>query len=179
MQAELRLKTGSPGGEQAKSHFVPPKAPSAFDSSRNPSQRLPANIAAKPEQFGMSQQREAPYGIPSPQFQATPSSHASSPSHIKSPRFPFQGVMSPVGMEPRSQILPQPRNFAQTSPQMRMHHPDTPDSKSMLPAGSASMVPRAPTAYYPSPFQKHYDQLGMWPSLVVLAILLTGCRTGI
>lgn len=146
-----------------KPNFMPPKPVSALDHpaiNRNPSQRLPAGIASKPEQFGISQHREAPYGIPSPQFQATPSSHASSPPHTKSPRFPYQGMMSPVGVEPRTQLLPLPRNFNQASPPVGIHHSESADSKSILPAGTAPMAPRAPAAYYPSPFQKHYDQLG-------------------
>lgn len=139
---------------------MPPKAaPSAVGA--RPNQRHPAGIASKPETFGMSQ-REGAYGIPSPQFQATPTSHVSSPSHAKSPGFGFQGAMSPV--EGRPQLLPQPRTFSQTSPPaISMPQTDSSDAKPQS-RGAGAMGPRgarvAAAAYYPSPFQKHYDQLG-------------------
>ncbi|KAJ5835013.1 hypothetical protein N7447_001039 [Penicillium robsamsonii] len=154
VQAELRLKTGAPGAPPKANPM--PKAPSA---GARPTQRHPAGIASKPETFGMSQ-REGAYGIPSPQFQATPTSHVSSPSHAKSPGFGFQGAMSPV--EGRPQLLPQPRTFSQTSPPaISMPQTEPSDSK---PQSRGAMGPRgarvAAAAYYPSPFQKHYDQLG-------------------
>ncbi|KAJ5130487.1 uncharacterized protein N7515_006526 [Penicillium bovifimosum] len=161
VQAELRLKTGAPGAPP-KANPVPPKAaPSAAGPRAN--QRHPAGIASKSEAFGMSQ-REGAYGMPSPQFQATPTSHVSSPSHAKSPGFGFQGGMSPVGVDSqagRPQLLPQPRTFNQTSPpaiSMPQTEPSDPKSQSR-----GAMGPRgarvAAAAYYPSPFQKHYDQL--------------------
>lgn len=140
---------------------MPPKsAPSAVGARSN--QRHPAGIASKPETFGMSQ-REGAYGIPSPQFQATPTSHVSSPSHAKSPGFGFQGAMSPVEAG-RPQLLPQPRSFSQTSPPaISMPQTEPSDSKPQS-RGAGAMGPRgarvAAAAYYPSPFQKHYDQLG-------------------
>lgn len=109
-------------------------------------------------------QREGAYGIPSPQFQATPTSHVSSPSHAKSPGFGFQG-MSPVNVDSqtgRPQLLPQPRTFNQTSPPaISMPQTEPSDPKSQ-PRSAGAMGPRArvAAAYYPSPFQKHYDQLG-------------------
>jgi len=143
---------------------VPPKTAPA--GARN--QRHPAGIASKSEAFGMSQ-REGAYGIPSPQFQATPTSHASTPSHAKSPGFGFQGTMSPgVESQGRPQLLPQPRSFSQTSPPaISMPQTEPSDSKPQ-PRGAGAMGPRgarvAAAAFYPSPFQKHYDQLGMSPS---------------
>ncbi|KGO64045.1 hypothetical protein PITC_012820 [Penicillium italicum] len=158
VQAELRLKTGAPGAPPKANPMPPKAAPSAVGA--RPNQRHPAGIASKPETFGMSQ-REGAYGIPSPQFQATPTSHVSSPSHAKSPGFGFQGAMSPV--EGRPQLLPQPRTFSQTSPPaISMPHTDPSDAKPQ-PRGAGAMGPRgarvAAAAYYPSPFQKHYDQL--------------------
>jgi hypothetical protein len=102
VQAELRLKTGAPGAPP-KANPMPPKA--APSAGARPNQRHPAGIASKPETFGMSQ-REGAYGIPSPQFQATPTSHVSSPSHAKSPGFGFQGAMSPVEGRPSSSPNP-------------------------------------------------------------------------
>lgn len=158
VQAELRLKTGAPGAP-LKANPMPPKAPNV--AGGRPNQRHPAGIASKPEAFGMSQ-REGAYGIPSPQFQATPTSHVSSPSHAKSPGFGFQGAMSPVEAG-RPQLLPQPRSFGQSSPPaISMPHNEPSDPKAQSRGGA--MGPRgarvAAAAYYPSPFQKHYDQLG-------------------
>ncbi|KAJ5163586.1 uncharacterized protein N7500_005416 [Penicillium coprophilum] len=143
-------------GRSPKANPMPPKAAPTAGARPNP--RHPAGIASKPETFGMSQ-REGAYGIPSPQFQATPTSHVSSPSHAKSPGFGFQGAMSPV--EGRPQLLPQPRTFSQTSPPaISMPQSEPSDSK---PQSRGAMGPRgarvAAAAYYPSPFQKHYDQL--------------------
>ncbi|KAJ5239974.1 hypothetical protein N7468_004593 [Penicillium chermesinum] len=123
-----------------------------------PVQRHPAGLTSKPDAFAMSQ-REGAYGVPSPQFQATPTSHVSSPSHTKSPGFGFQGAMSPVGVDQqggRPQLLPQPRTFNnQTSPPaISMPQTDPTDPKSRGARGQ-----RVAAAYYPSPFQKHYDQL--------------------
>jgi hypothetical protein len=171
VQAELRLKTGAPGAPPKANPLPPKAAPNAAGARAN--QRHPAGIASKSEAFGMSQ-REGAYGMPSPQFQATPTSHVSSPSHAKSPGFGFQGGMSPVGVDSqaggRPQLLPQPRTFNQTSPPaISMPQTEPSDSKSQSRAGA--MGPRgarvAAAAYYPSPFQKHYDQLGK-PALALL-----------
>lgn len=160
VQAELRLKTGAPGAAAKPApNPMPPKSAPAPPGPR-PGQRHPAGIASKPDAFGISQ-REGAYGVSSPQFQATPTSHVSSPSHAKSPGFAFQGGgMSPVGVESqagRPQLLPQPRTFNnQTSPPaISMPHTDPSDAKPRRPGAG-----RVPSAYYPSPFQKHYDQLG-------------------
>lgn len=175
VQAELRLKTGTPGGPQPKP-VMAPKPPTTLERAavnRNSVQRHPqAGIAPKSaESFGLPQHRDGAYGMPSPQFQATPPSHVSSPSHTKSPGFGFQGAMSPIGMDAqvqqqqgRSQLLPQSRNLNQASPPMGLQQSDN-DPKA-LPGSRNSRVPSA--AYYPSPFQKHYDQLGMFSRLPLL-----------
>ncbi|KAJ5692809.1 hypothetical protein N7462_002232 [Penicillium macrosclerotiorum] len=156
VQAELRLKTGAPGA--AKANPGPPKTAPGPTGPRSV-QRHSAGLASKPDAFGLSQ-RDGAYGVSSPQFQATPTSHVSSPSHAKSPGFGFQG-MSPVGVEAqgagRPQLLPQPRAFSnQTSPPaISMPQTDPTDAKLRGPRGAA----RVAAAYYPSPFQKHYDQL--------------------
>lgn len=169
VQAELRLKTGNPGGGPAKQNILPPKPPSALECAAvnlNSAQRHPpAGIAPKSDQFGMAQHREGAYGIPSPQFQATPQSHVSSPSNTKSPGFPFQAAISPVGMDPqgqhgRPQLLPQPRSFTQASKAMKVPQSNLNEPKSNLPGSTAPLASRAASAFYPSPFQKHYDQLG-------------------
>ncbi|KAJ5105902.1 hypothetical protein NUU61_003249 [Penicillium alfredii] len=159
VQAELRLKTGAPGAPTKSTPMASTKPAAAGGAAGSRSaQRHPTGIASKPEAFGISQ-RDAAYGMPSPQFQATPSSHVSSPSHTKSPGFAFQGAMSPEtqGSGSRPQLLPQPRTFGQTSPpaiSMPQTEPADPKSRAMGPRGG-----RVAAAYYPSPFQKHYDQL--------------------
>ncbi|ODM19242.1 hypothetical protein SI65_05859 [Aspergillus cristatus] len=167
VQAELRLKTGTPGGPPQPKPVMAPKPPTTLERAavnRNSVQRHPqAGIAPKSaEPFGLPQHRDGAYGMPSPQFQATPPSHVSSPSHTKSPGFGFQGAMSPIGMDAqvqqqqgRPQLLPQSRNLNQASPPMGMQQSDN-DPKA-LPGSRNSRVPSA--AYYPSSFQKHYDQL--------------------
>ncbi|GIJ87712.1 hypothetical protein Asppvi_006625 [Aspergillus pseudoviridinutans] len=167
VQAELRLKAGAPPGAPIKPNIMAAKPPSTLDRaavSRTSAQRLPAGIAPKGEPFAMS--RDGAYGIPSPQFQATPSSHVSSPSHTKSPGFAFQGGMSPNGMDAqhaqhaRSQLNPHSRNLSQTSPPISIGQPESTDPKSAVPGATGPRVSRVPSAaYYPSPFQKHYDQL--------------------
>ncbi|OOQ81551.1 bZIP transcription factor [Penicillium brasilianum] len=153
VQAELRLKTGAPGSS-AKPNPVPAKS----GPIPRPTQRHPAGIASKPDAFAISQ-RDGAYAVPSPQFQATPTSHVSSPSHAKSPGYGFQAGMSPVEVNAqgggRPQLLPQPRTFtSQTSPGAISMPQTDPTEKSRGPRGA-----RVAAAYYPSPFQKHYDQL--------------------
>ncbi|KAF9891150.1 hypothetical protein FE257_005086 [Aspergillus nanangensis] len=164
VQAELRLKASAPGGPPNKPTApMTTKPPSSLERAainRNSAQRHPPGIAPK-EPFGMSQNREGAYGIPSPQFQATPPSHVSSPSHAKSPGFGFPGGISPVGVDPqqaRSQALSHSRNISHTSPPMSINQSDSGEPKSTLP-GAGPRAPRVASAYYPSPFQKHYDQL--------------------
>lgn len=180
VQAELQLKSGTPGGApQPKPAPMAPKQPSTLERAavnRTSAQRHhQAGIAPKTsEPFGISQNRDSAYGVPSPQFQATPSSHVSSPSHTKSPGFGFQGAMSPVGLDPqqaqkqqqqqgRPQLLPQPGNFNQASPPMSLPLSENdPKPGVSVPGGTRPRAARVPsTAYYLSPFQKHYDQLGM------------------
>ncbi|EAW09668.1 bZIP transcription factor [Aspergillus clavatus NRRL 1] len=167
VQAELRLKAGAPGGNPIKPSPMVAKPPSTLERvavNRSTAHRLPAGIAPKGDAFAMS--RDGAYGMPSPQFQATPSSHVSSPSHTKSPGFAFQGAMSPTGMDPaqaqhaRSQLNPHSRSLSQASPPLGIVRPDSVDPKSATPGGTGPRGTRMPSAaYYPSPFQKHYDQL--------------------
>ncbi|KAL2813503.1 hypothetical protein BDW59DRAFT_30900 [Aspergillus cavernicola] len=164
VQAELRLKTGSSSGP-GKPSPISTKAPSLQQAaiSRSSAQRHPSGLAPK-EPFSVPQSRDGGFGIPSPQFQATPPSHVSSPSHTKSPGYGFQGAISPAGVDPqaqhaRSQMISHSRNISQTSPPMSIGQPEPTDPKSAVPAGMGSRGSRLPSTYYPSPFQKHYDQL--------------------
>ncbi|KAJ6115548.1 hypothetical protein N7523_005965 [Penicillium sp. IBT 18751x] len=147
VQAELRLKTGAPG-TSAKANPMPPKSASGPPGLR-PGQRHVAGIASKPDAFGMSQ-REGAYGY------AYLARVFAVPRQIAWVR--LSGGMSPVGVDSQSgrpQLLPQPRTFNnQTSPPgMSMPQTDPTDPKPRGPRG------RNVAAYYPSPFQKHYDQL--------------------
>ncbi|KAL2868236.1 bZIP transcription factor [Aspergillus lucknowensis] len=164
VQAELRLKTGTPNGP-GKPSPITAKAPSLQQAaiSRSSAQRHPSGLAPK-EPFSVPPSRDGGFGIPSPQFQATPPSHVSSPSHSKSPGYGFQGAMSPVRVElqtqhARPQMISHSRNVSQTSPSMTIGQPEPTDPKSAVSGGMGSRTPRVPSAYYLSPFQKHYDQL--------------------
>lgn len=176
VQAELRLRSGAFGvGPLKPNNVVAPKQPSPLERAalnRNPAQTHKPGIAPKTEQPSMSQRpREGPYAVHSPHLQPTPPSHVSSPSNAKSPGFGLQGAMSPTGADfqaqqqqqhARPQLLSQPRGFNQAHPQMGIPHSESMEpvtSQPMMPSGSAAMTSRMPSAYYPSPFQKHYDQL--------------------
>ncbi|KAA8646222.1 bZIP transcription factor [Aspergillus tanneri] len=164
VQAELRLKAAGPAGIPGKLNPMAAKPPSLERAAinRNTAQRHPTGIAPKGEQFGLSQNREGAYGIPSPQYHATPSSHVSSPSHAKSPGFGFQGAMSPIGVDQppsRSQMLSHSRSISQASPPLSVGPSESGDPKPAVPGTSGPRGPRLPSAYFPSPFQKHYDQL--------------------
>ncbi|CEL07992.1 hypothetical protein BJX68DRAFT_84855 [Aspergillus pseudodeflectus] len=160
VQAELRLKAGTPNGP-GKPSPITAKAPSLQQAaiSRSSAQRHPSGLAPK-EPFSVPPSRDGGFSIPSPQFQATPPSHVSSPSHTKSPGYGFQGAMSPAGIDPQAQharsLISHSRNISQTSPPMSIGQPEPIDPKS---GPMGSRAPRVPSAYYPSPFQKHYDQL--------------------
>lgn len=160
VQAELRLKAAGPGHVKLNPFPLKQSNLERAAVNRNSLQRHQAGIAPK-EPFGMAQHHDGAYGIPSPQFQPTPPSHVSSPPHTKSPGFALQGTISPVESHAptRQQMLPQPRNIGQASPPMGMRQPESGDPKSNMP-GTATRAPRVSSAYYPSPFQKHYDQLG-------------------
>jgi hypothetical protein len=176
VQAELRLKTGNstaiPPPAAKPSNPLAPKQSSPLERaaiSRTSAQRHGSgSIAPKPDQPGVSQQREGAYNTTSPQPQQTPSSHVSSPSTGKSPGFALQGAMSPKTTDfsaqqqrARPPLLPQPRDFSQQQhamgiPQVGSMDPYGAATQSMMPGNT--MASRMP-AYYPTPFQKHYDQL--------------------
>jgi hypothetical protein len=173
------LKSGSPN---------PPRSKLAGSSTNqsSPLQRTAASrqhrhnagIAPKLEQTNVPQaHREGLYNIHSPQLQPTPSSHTSSPSTTKSPSFAFQGGMSPTGTDIQAQqqqqhnshphqrppLLSQQGTFGQGARPMTAPPSDSLEpivtSQSIMP-GTTINTTRMPPAYYLSPFQKHYDQLG-------------------
>jgi hypothetical protein len=175
VQAELRAK-GSP-------HLGPTKAPLVPTSQASPIQRAMMNrqqqarrptagIAPKLDPINPMVQpnREGAFSTQSPQLQPTPSSQTSSPSTSKSPGFAVQGGISPSTSDFQAQ-QPHPQQRSQQQPQLRPLNPSHPAMTGVAstPIGSAAGPPGPvpmttagglPSAYYPSPFQKHIDQLG-------------------
>ena len=173
------MKSGSPNPPRSKLAGSSANQSSPLQRTAASRQhRQNAGIAPKLEQTNVPQaHREGLYNIHSPQLQPTPSSHTSSPSTTKSPSFAFQGGMSPTGTDIQAQqqqqhnshphqrppLLPQPGTFSQGSRPMTAPPSDTLEpivtSQSIIP-GTTLNATRMPPAYYLSPFQKHYDQLG-------------------
>ncbi|OJD12018.1 hypothetical protein AJ78_07321 [Emergomyces pasteurianus Ep9510] len=137
VQAELRLKSGSP--------IMPPAKPARQSISQNsPLSRTALNrqsvnrhkvgMPQKLDQSNISQaHREDSYTTRSPQLHPTPISHVSSPSTAKSPGFGLQGGMTPPGAEIQS---PQQQNI----PQLHQHQrpPILPPSNSYNGNGNGS-----------------------------------------
>ncbi|KKK26868.1 bZIP transcription factor (MeaB) [Aspergillus rambellii] len=135
VQAELRLKAATPSAGPGKPSPMSAKTPSLQQAAvnRNSAQRHPSGLAPK-EPFSLSQSRDG-YGMPSPQFQATPPSHVSSPSHAKSPGYGFQTTFSSTTVDPqaqhaRSQMLSHSRNISQSSPPVSIGQPEPTEPKS-------------------------------------------------
>jgi len=171
VQAELRLKPGNATGMALpKPGALAPKQSSSPHAALRPNlglRHMPG-IAPKSDQQNSGQlNREGAYHIRSPQLQPTPPSHVSSPSTGRSPGFGLHGALSPRATEfpaqqqhphGRASMLAQPTGFAPTTT-VRLNHGDGVDatSQTMIPVGS--MASRIPSAFYPSPFHKHYDPL--------------------
>lgn len=105
----------------------------------------------------------------SPVVQPTPPSQRSSPSTTRSPGFPMQGLASPTtDLQPRQQypqqrqMQPMPHSAFQQQ-QQRAHNRSMSAHTMGQPYPRRSMhvpVSQTQAAYYPTSFQKHYDQLG-------------------
>jgi len=134
--------------------------------------RLPTGIAPKLEPIYpmVHASREGVFSNHSPQLQPTPPSQTSSPSTSKSPGFAMQGGISPTAAEfqaqqqqqqqlSRPQQRPPRRSLTQPTFQPMEGLP-APGPQPNLPLNTTATMPGVPSAYYPSPFQKHYDQLG-------------------
>ena len=189
VQAELRLKSGSPSVPPVNMapQMTQPSPLSRPPMTQQPTSRISGGIAPKPDTGrGPQAHREGIYSIHSPQLQPTPSSHVSSPSTAKSPGFPLQSAISPTttsdihssqqrhtfGPYPRPHILPHPGNFVPGPSIMTPSSAGDPVEPNMASRSSASGGPlnsssnnhtthsRGPSAYYMSPFQKPYEQLG-------------------
>lgn len=117
--------------------------------------------------------------VNSPLTQPTPPSQRSSPSTTRSPGYPLGGMASPTAdMQPRQ--FPQQRQM-QPMPQQFGHGPHRGHNRSMSAHTVGQPYPRrsmhipmsqAQTPYYPTSFQKHYDQLGKSTSLHPFLLLL-------
>lgn len=117
--------------------------------------------------------------VNSPLTQPTPPSQRSSPSTTRSPGYPLGGMGSPTAdMQPQRfpqqrQMQPIPQQFGQQ--QHRMHNRSMSANTVGQPYPRRSMhVPmsQTQTQYYPTSFQKHYDQLGKSTPICPLLFLL-------
>ncbi|KAK8199042.1 uncharacterized protein BKA78DRAFT_300931 [Phyllosticta capitalensis] len=184
VQAELRAKTGSPHLGPTR---MPPPAGSAVQQPP-PMQRAIMNrhhqarrsFAAMPQKVDV----DAAVQNHSPQSQPTPASHMSSPSTTatKSPNFmpSVSPNVGPVSQPQAQQQQQQPQQQQQLRPQppRQQYNPLPPPRPSIntqfnasngmsnaspvnAPAGANAMAGsnNGPSAYYPSPFQSHMDQL--------------------
>lgn len=140
---------------------------------------------------GGSNQDQPIFPTSSPQGHPTPPSHASSPNNgqMQSPLARHQGGMTP----PTSAVLAQPQQYQSmprqsqqpnqafyAAPKQSSRRPGSAQHQSSISAVSSHSAasqqsmnpsmsaihsggPPGPSAYYPSPFQRHIDQLGKFP----------------
>ena len=186
VQAELALK-GSP-------HLRPVQRPSTA-SQASPMQKAMLNrqqqvrqrpIAAPPLQTGnpASHRGQANFAG-SPTGQPTPPSQHSSPSTARSPGFGLRGGMTSPASDLQARN-PQQRPMAPAQrpsfpPQHRAHSRNlsSPATSRPLPSAQHPTSSAHQSGYYPSSFQKHYDQLGklspfLFPSSVCGALFVLG-----
>ncbi|OCL14968.1 hypothetical protein AOQ84DRAFT_279950 [Glonium stellatum] len=187
VQAELRAKTGSPNLGPTRtpaSANTSPNQPPMQRAIMNRHQQARRSIGVPPKAEGVHGlpliQPEGVLPNRSPLSQPTPSSHVSSPSTTatRSPNFiPQSGTsvspnFGPVAQQqhlrpqqpPRSQYTPL---MAPQRPSVITNHPASNGMSSASTVGSGagsvmtgSSTSGGPSAYYPSPFQSHMDQLG-------------------
>ncbi|THW89447.1 hypothetical protein D6D12_01280 [Aureobasidium pullulans] len=173
VQAELQMKTGSP----ALGHtYIPHHAPAPMAAA--PLQRTALNRqhARRSGQVypprvgpGAGAQSDLSFSARSPQGHPTPSSHASSPTALstQSPAALQPGAMTPpasviAGGQQQQYGVPQPprsRYVMQHPPQHRGPAYSAPNGVSSI-TEPTNGVPGSASAFYPSPFQKHIEQLG-------------------
>ena len=137
---------------------IRPPAPSST-SQASPMQRAMINRQQHARIPNLARHNTGPPSH-SPSVQATSSSQTSSPSTGKSPGYLVQGGMSP----PSSDIQAQQQMQQGVNPHQQptfLHHSNMPrpPTSSFNPSTNAPSS-SIPTGYYPSSFQKHYDQLG-------------------
>jgi hypothetical protein len=187
VQAELQAKTGSPNLGPTRtptSANTSPNQPPMQRAIMNRHQQTRRSIGVPPKAEGVHGlpliQPEGVLPNRSPLSQPTPSSHVSSPSTTatRSPNFVPQSGASvspnfgPIAQQqqhlrpqqpPRSQYTPL---MAPQRPSVITNHPSSSgmSSASTVGSGAGSVMTGStsggPSAYYPSPFQSHMDQLG-------------------
>lgn len=159
VQTELRLRGGSPN---LPPNRLPTSQPS-HGSSLAQTSPGPATHIPKLEPISVSQvHHEGSYIMQSPQHQASPSSHVSSPVATKSTAFGLQGTVSPTAadIQHQQQYKPHPYHRAQLSPQASGFRPGITSAATESIEPTPILPSRIPPTYYLSPFQKQYNQLG-------------------
>jgi hypothetical protein len=164
VQAELRLKNSPHMGPVKSFGQQSPMQRAVLrqqQAQRNPTMNAPPiqTVNAVPQSQGQSAFSH------SPAMQPTPPSQNSSPSAARSPHFALQGGMtSPASdlqaqhqqQHQRTASSQQQRNaFQQARPQIRPR-----PSSGIVQQQQSPTVAQPPGNYYPTSFQKHYDQLG-------------------
>ncbi|EGD84078.1 hypothetical protein H112_07764 [Trichophyton rubrum D6] len=158
VQTELRLRGGSPN---LPPNRLPTSQPS-HGSSLAQTSPGPATHIPKLEPISVSQvHHEGSYIMQSPQHQASPSSHVSSPVATKSTAFGLQGTVSPTAadIQHQQQYKPHPYHRAQLSPQASGFRPGITSAATKSIEPTPILPSRIPPTYYLSPFQKQYNQL--------------------
>ncbi|EME88123.1 uncharacterized protein MYCFIDRAFT_184912 [Pseudocercospora fijiensis CIRAD86] len=176
VQAELQMKTGSPvlgPGFMHPAATMPPQPPLQRTAlQRQQARRSGQNFLPK---LAPGQSNPDMGFTTSPHAHPTPSSHASSPSQLSTRSLALQqgGMTSPASAvlaQPQAQHFqslarssqPQPNQAFYQAQQQPANGPRQPQQRP-TPAstyqGSQSGMSTASTFSYPSPFQKHFDQL--------------------
>ena len=167
VQAELRIKGNSSSGSgrvQATSSTNNASPMQRAMMNRQQHARTSSNVGT------LSRQNTAPAGH-SPTFHTTPSSHQSPPSTGKSPTaFVVQGGISPTASDLQAQQQMQPRPLQPNQSTTFINHQNPgglqPQSRRSTAPGPLSQTYHNASSnvtgagFYPTSFQKHYDQLG-------------------
>ena len=175
------MKTGSPAlGPAYVPHHAPPPMMSAplqrtalsRQHARRSGQTYPQRMAP-----GSAPQPDLSFSARSPQGHPTPSSHASSPTTMSNQS---PAAMQPGGMTPPASVIAggQPQ-YPPRSRYIMQHPPQRPyQSANGVPtiSDSTTGAPANGSAFYPSPFQKHIDQLGKWSHSLIGLCLIGLCR---
>jgi len=120
----------------------------------------------------------------SPRGQPTPPSQRSSPSTTRSPGFPMQGMASPTtDLHPRHQysqqrqMQPMPQGGFQQQQQRGHNRSVSAHNMGQSYPRRSIHIPVSQTQanYYPTSFQKHYDQLGKSTPIHPFQFLLGSC----
>jgi len=196
VNAELQIKTGSPilgPGFMPPGTVLPQVQPGPPQLQRTAVQRQQARRSQGQgflPKLAPGQSNQELGFTTSPQGHPTPSSHASSPTNLstRSPMAMHQGGVTP----PTSAVLAQPQaqqyhSYARSSqqqpnpsfythkapPNLQQRSLQRPAQYQNNAAGQRTLhvpmsVGQAPSAFYPSPFQKHIDQLGkLSPNILI------------